>query len=208
MCEGVCRNCRGFQSHRIFTVETDMSALNLVQALATPVIALTAVIATVYGADRNAKSMAALQSERLLADQREKQTQILREKSEEVFELVSQFQDDFKHNLCEVAKKLMGNEASKAFEGVSLNSSMMALSRVELLARVYVPHAVAAIEKLKAEVDKRGQLFLAVNATKNPTELMKIGVKMTLLTTGTAEYTEEVKVAVIESLHMLQNQSN
>jgi hypothetical protein len=185
-----------------------MSALNLVQALATPVIALTAVIATVYGADRNAKSMAALQSERLLADQREKQTQILREKSEEVFELVSQFQDDFKHNLCEVAKKLMGNEASKAFEGVSLNSSMMALSRVELLARVYVPHAVAAIEKLKAEVDKRGQLFLAVNATKNPTELMKIGVKMTLLTTGTAEYTEEVKVAVIESLHMLQNQSN
>ncbi len=118
------------------------------------VLSLAAVIGTFFGIIYTNKVGTRLQSDRLKAEERKQNRDLLRAKGEELYILIDDFERDFRDASLAVAKHYCTKPNQPLADAGDYNSSHSKFKRIDMLTNVYFPSAVPAFQTLKTKHDQ------------------------------------------------------
>lgn len=167
-------------------------------------ISLAAVLGTFYGIRYTNRVNIALQRDRIRSDERMKHQEILRSKGEQLYSAIQMFESAFRTNALDVAIALIQNEGNeKAVEVLDMRECNKSLLAIEMLAKVYFPSTVKALEDLEALWRVFGITSTKIVKSKDVKQLQSTANEIVAVSGKIAEGAENLQREVIKSLQHL-----
>jgi len=171
-------------------------------AIASTLVSLSAVGASLYAALRKMKNDVQIQREKLHSDERAKLGQMLREKGEDLYITLGDIELGFRNSFSEIAKRIGKTSNSDAFSAGNLNDVLKQLLKIEMLVRVYFPKCAGSFEMLHANVEKRGSVFLAGMKSERENTYLELQRQLMSLGADISESIQQLQADVVQSLRL------
>jgi hypothetical protein len=133
-----------------------MTTASLVAAIPY-ILSLAAVVGTFYGIIHTNKVNVRLQNDRLKAEERKQNRELLRSKGEELFILLDDHEIELRRQILEVVNSVPPDPAYRPGTFGDYNDAATKLQRIEMLTSVYFPSALETLIKLKSYRQKVSQ---------------------------------------------------
>jgi hypothetical protein len=169
------------------------------------VLSLAAVIGTFYGIIHTNKVSIRLQSDRLEAEERKQNRDLLRAKGEELYILIDEFERDFREASSAVANHYYTKPNQPKGDAGDYNSSNSKFQRIDMLTNVYFPSAVPAFQALKTKRDRMasvaGEMMMGV------VTIQEIPIGDVVLSVGAdvQEHSRQLQKAIMSFLSTLHS---
>jgi hypothetical protein len=172
------------------------------------ILSLAAVIGTFYGIIHTNTVSIRLQSDRLAAEERKQNRDLLRAKGEELYILIDDFENDFRKASSSVAEHYFTKPNQPQGDTGDYNSSNTKFQRIDMLTNVYFPSAVPVLQALKTKRDRMASVSVVILKGASSLENRPIGDVVLFIVAEVQEHSQQLQKAIMSFLSTLHSDLN